>query len=154
MTDAATATLMADPSDNNLIIDRFFRGLNKGPSGYWLNPADDLDWPPEVRSIYKSMNRFFRDKKWHNGGPIPNELLYTKKNFHLVNNLSLIDAIDFAYEAIAKCRNLAKTAYRKNVDIVITMKVINQCIERGVQGDHRGGILILYLDLCERVVLL
>jgi hypothetical protein len=57
--------------------------------------------PLKLKPIEKSITDFFQDKHWHIGGTIPSELLYTKNNFYLINNISLINAIDLGYCSIA-----------------------------------------------------
>lgn len=57
--------------------------------------------PKELNSIRKSLSDFFADQDWHAGGEIPDEVLFTKTNFFILNNISLINAIDLAYCCVA-----------------------------------------------------
>lgn len=141
-----------EPSVVNLVINEFFEGRAKNSRGEeWFSPADNPILPKDIRDIYESLNVFFRKKEWYVGGPIPDELLYTKRNFKLINNIALLDAVEWAYKAIEQGKFLAKTGYKKNVEITITLRIMHDCERKDVRQDHIGGIIVLYLELCERV---
>lgn len=145
----------AEPSKNNKIIADFFRGRTKNARGEeWFRPSENKVMPQKVREITKALETFFSKKRWYNGGPIPDELLYTKRNYHLMNNITLLDAVEIDYDSIDECKTLAKTPYKKNVEIAITMRVIRECEKKHVPQDYIAGCLLLYLELCEKVVLL
>ena len=97
------------------------------------------------------MRKFFKTKNWYNGGPIPDELIYTRRNFRLLQNVSLYEAVDLAYESIAKT---SKIIENKNYDLITTMKILKNCEKKKIKQEYIGGLLLLYLELCEKVVLL
>lgn len=104
--------------------------------------------------VSQSINAFFCRRRWHNGGPIPPNLLHTKANYNLVRNINLVQAIDIGYKAIADHLAkgpLARTRGVKHADIYLVTRVMRACEKVGVQQEHIGGIFLLYLELCERV---
>lgn len=137
----------------NIAIDAFFRdcACNEQKTE-WFSPSVKIV-PPALREISTSLSTFFKGRSWSCGGPIPEELIYTKRNFRLINNIALVDALDLAYDRVGKCRHLAKTSYRKNVEVGITLKTIKACHDIGIPRDYVGGLLLLYLELCEKVEL-
>lgn len=138
----------------NKAINEFFRGRPKNSQGYeWFNPKDCLVHT-KLRDICDSLTKFFSNRYWYNGGRVPCDLLYTKRNFRLCNNITVVDALDLAYDCIKQAKQLAKTTYRKNVEIALALKIIHECEGKDIPQDYIGGLFLLYLELCERVVLL
>lgn len=139
----------------NQEIGRFFNGKPKNSQRIeWVDLSIPRALPIGVREIRDSLATFFAKKQWYAGGPIPPELLYTKRNFHLVNNVALLDAIEIGYRSIERSSVLAKTKYKKNVDTNLALRVIRWCERSGIMQDHIGGLFLLYLELCEKVALL
>lgn len=139
----------------NQAINEFFKGRDRNAQrNEWFSPSKCCLIPTRLREITNSISVFFRDKKWYAGGVIPEELLYTKRNYRLINNIALLDAVELAYDSIETGRALAKTKYEKDVEIDITLSVLHECEQNNIPQDHIGGLLVLYLELCEKVVLL
>jgi hypothetical protein len=136
-------------------ITDFFRDKPKnGKRVPWISTSNRKLLPKDLRDIYTSIRRFFSNKVWYAGGPIPEELLYTKNNFHLLNNIALIDALELAYDSIEACQTLARTKYRKDVEVLLTLRILHECERKNIPQDHIGGLILIYFDLCEKVVLL
>lgn len=94
----------------------------------WFDPDDGAEIPAgAVALITKSLQTYFKTKKWYNGGTIPPELLFTANNYRLINNVSMLDAVEMAYENIKRQKSFARTRYAKNADIALTLKVIRGC---------------------------
>lgn len=140
----------------NRRINEFFQVFPLNVNGdHWFSPGDKrVIVPGHLREIAVSIDMFFLDKSWHAGGQIPDELLHNKRNYKLINNATLIDALDLAYKCIAVCRTLAKTGYQRNADVRVAIRVIHECERHGIPQDYIGGMLLLYLELCEKVELL
>lgn len=145
------ALLEKEESIINKQIERFFADKSVNAKGVrWFSPEQKIKVPECIREHYLSLRSFFRKKNWHCGGSIPPELIYTQTNFHLIQNISLSEAIDLAYEAIDKCKNDVIWMH-KNADVLNVLKVIKECEKKGIQQEHIAGILLLYLKLCVNV---
>lgn len=135
-------------------IEEFFKGRNKNIKRVeWFSPKN-THIPPILRDISNSIGTFFSDKKWYNGGSIPDELLYTKTNFRLINRITIADAIKLAYDSINVGKTLVKTGYSQNGEMYLTLRILQDCGKKHIPQDYIGGLLLLYLELCEKVVLL
>ncbi len=142
----------------NKTINSFFAGRSQiYKKVAWFNPEEDTPLGV-ISEIKNSLKAYFKERKWFNGGSIPDELLYTAENFHLINNISLMEAVEMAYTQIGEQKTLAQTPYKKTnglpVEVAIALKHLHECESKNIPQDHIGGLLILYLMLCERVVLL
>jgi len=137
----------------NKTINAFFIGkpLNSKRIA-WFNPDDEKLPEGVISEFTKSIQVFFKERKWYNGGPVPYELLYTSEFFHLINNVALLDAVEMAYKGIDRQKAMAQTVYKKNIDIAITLGILHECESKNIPQDHIGGLLLMYLILCERVV--
>lgn len=145
---------MAEENEISLInkeITSFFSGC---PENYqrepWFSPEEKFLLPEELKDLFYSLRKFFKTKNWYNGGPIPDELIYTRRNFRLLQNVSLFEAVGLAYESIAK----SPKSNNKNYDLITTIKVLRNCEKKKIKQEYIGGLLLLYLELCEKVVLL
>lgn len=112
--------------------------------------------PKELEPIYDSLDTFFADKAWHLGGKIPPRLIFNHNNFRIVNNISLENAIKIAYRSLERASYLcmSKKPVVKNTDIKLCLKIIKDCEIKGIPYLYIGGMLILYLKLCEKVEIL
>lgn len=136
------------PSLINLIIQDFFDDKPRNAKGFpWFSSEEKKFLPDEMRETYSSLRKFFRKKSWHLGGKIPDELLFTRGNFHLLQNISLVESVELIYDSV-------EGKYEKNKDILLTLKVIRDCERKGIQQEHIGGILLLYFTLCENAEVL
>lgn len=106
-----------------------------------------------IQYIYQALNKFFfgtshlKRLSWCNGGAIPGWLIFTCKNFHLLNNISIVDAFKVAYPKIRDV--LAE----KNGDIKLWLRTIYRCGKLGIEQEFLGGLFLLYCELCEKVKL-
>lgn len=120
-----------------------------GRSHYTSGPLSD-----EMLEIYQSLRSFFDDKCWYCGGRIPDDLLYNERNFHLLRNVAITEAVDMGFPAIHRSKKLAKTRYFKGCDTQIILKVIKECHYKAIPRKHIAGLFLSYLELCEKVELL
>lgn len=117
--------------------------------------------------VHSSIAKFFDGLKWHSGGPIPEIALFNETNYKLVRKVELENAISIADASIMRhwvkrkeqmartkidLANLDKKVVNK-VRTSIAMKVIKRCEKLNISKDNIGGLLLLYLHLCEKVAL-
>ena len=141
-------------SATNKAINSFFRGRSKNAQRHeWFTPSRCLI-PESLREITNAIGKFFVEKAWYAGGSIPDELLYTKRNYHLINNISLLEAVELCYDSIEEGKSLSKSGYEPDCEIEITLGILRECHRRGIPQEHIAGLLVLYFELCEKVVLL
>lgn len=121
-----------------------------------MNSIEVPDNHPDYE-VVNSLNKFFSRKQWYAGGPIPPELIHTKRNYNLVKNIDIVHAIDIGYNGISKTMKnngkLARTQRELDLDIYLALRVIHQCERMGIPQDYIGGLFLLYLELCEKVEL-
>lgn len=107
----------------------------------------------EFKQAHNSIETFFNNKSWYCGGPIPKNLLFHKENYKVVSKISFSTAIDIAYRSMDKAKYLARTKKEKKFDIKLVLKTIYECHKLNIKQEHIGGILLIYLQLCEKVEL-
>lgn len=86
---------------------------------------------------------------FHLGGPIPKNLLYKPEN-EKVLKLDLTPAVDIVHVALGRVRSLAKTKYDEHTGIRLIPKVLHACERRNIPQNFAPGILLMYVELCER----
>jgi hypothetical protein len=97
----------------------------------------------KVRKIRRS------PPSWFNGGPVPKKLLFKDENVKVLQ-LDLIPAVDIVYRALPFVRSLAKTKYDEHVGIRLIPKVLHAAERRNIPQNFAPGILLMYLEHCER----
>lgn len=108
----------------------------------------------EKAEIAGYIKKFFRSEWWWMGGRVPEAVLLSDRNLRIVRNIDLIDAVDIGYAALERTEELARTDKSPNVDIKLCMRVLRKCERLEIPQNYIGGMFLLYLDLCEKVVLL
>lgn len=128
-----------------------------------------VDMQPLVSSFIiksrKSLKNFFKDKCNFKGEPLniknpklPNYVI-TRENILLVSNLSIIEAAEWMQAAISSPENLSwkksiairnKLNYKSsNFEPYIWVYSTKKCSEANVPKSHCGGMVILYLEICQ-----
>jgi hypothetical protein len=104
------------------------------------------------RQAIECMDLFFCDKKYWAGGKIPRNKLYTELNILVVMQTSLIDAFDVAYMVLEEKKPQSyKQIDRKGWDVYLCYEVHKQCVRRHIPKCFTGGLLIVYLAICQGV---
>lgn len=96
------------------------------------------------------IERFFKDKTFHCGGPIPRNSLYSEQSINLVLGTEFCVGIDQCYEAIStlrKPRNYNDETIEWDIGIVLSL--INEARSMEIPKDFQAGIMLLYLKLCK-----
>lgn len=108
------------------------------------------------------IRQFFQEESWYCGGPIPDDLLCNDRNVFLLS-LAFEDAIDIGHASVAKKGCLAREhpeldlvagRVSKYASVKLFPKILGICAKRRIPQNFIGGILLIYLEICERVPLL
>jgi len=124
-------------------------------------PEDVMELVADFERKTDIIRRFFEQEHWHCGGPIPDDLLYSDRNVFLLG-LKLEEAIDIAHASVAKARlvrdhpelGIEGGKFDKHLGEKLFPKVLHTCEKRHIPQNFIGGILLIYLEICERVSLL
>ena len=98
---------------------------------------------------------FFCNKEMHYGGPIPPKMMLTDNYIKLVASSNTCNDIDRAYALLAKT-GINTEAENENLvsdDVRLILQVLDQCVAARVPKCFRGGIILMYLELCEGIEL-
>lgn len=116
---------------------------------------EDFDQPIE-EIVVSSMQRFFNGLDWSAGGPIPKSEFRRNEFIELVQEYSLIHAVNVGYTAIQKMRErdlrlCSVGKIHSDTDVNIMLNVLSRCHSLRIPQKYIGGIFILYLHLCEGI---
>ena len=92
---------------------------------------------------------FFKNKEMHYGGPVSRASLNSPLTMEIIWNTEVADAIQKAYAAMKKAgygRGRSINGIREDMQTVIDIQ--EECSEMRIPKCFRGGILLLYLELC------
>lgn len=133
---------------------------------YELSQSEHVD---DIRlQAIECMDLFFVDKKYWAGGKIAKSKLFTEENIVTVMGTTILDAIDVAYLCLAEQQPQSyKTKERRMVQtddgleekeveikgwmIQLCYDILKACPRRMVPKCHAGGILLVYLSLCQGI---
>ena len=119
---------------------------------------DDYQLPEileEARTLTRQyIDMFFQDKQMHYGGKIPKYLLHSKERISLVMNTTIYDAVGVAYNALERelpPQQLAKSKKSGALteDIYLVRDTLNKLAKNCIPKRFAGGMLLMYLELCE-----
>lgn len=108
------------------------------------------------KEAFRAMTVFFKNKRFYCGGKIPEHMLWTEENIDCVKNTDLEIGIEFFYKwvnfAIKINGGLARTQINKLSDSIhFCVNLIHEMEQLGLSKSNYGGLLLLYLYLCEGV---
>lgn len=98
---------------------------------------------------------YFRDKKFHCGGPIPERMLQSPKRINLVLDCTFERALDIAYAALEE--ELSSEDHMLiahggvSPDIKVVVSIMDDLAYQGVPQELSSGLLVLFLELCAGV---
>jgi hypothetical protein len=107
--------------------------------------------------VVECMEAFFADKKYWAGGKIAPKKLYTEENIITVMQTNILDALDVAYECLLEQKPQSHKITdddgeeMKGWDIVLCYEILKSCPRRMIPKCFAGGILLVYLALCQGV---
>lgn len=97
------------------------------------------------------MDAFFVDKKYWAGGGVPVSKLFSEKSIITVMQTTVNDALDVAHECLeCQCPQSYDTK-ESDWQVKLCYSVLGECSRRFVPKCFAGGILLVYLALCQGV---
>lgn len=103
------------------------------------------------------IRRFFRKQKWPIGGSVPEELLFNPKNVEYLEGYKnkdkgLVHAVNVAYAAFEQAKLAGRDKYqKKNIGQYLIPRILHACGRRGVPRNYVGGVMLVYLEVIERL---
>jgi hypothetical protein len=120
-----------------------------------VNEGYDVSNSPHVADIRKEaiecMEIFFADKKYWAGGNISKTKLFSEENIQTAMSTNILDALDVAYECLAEQEPQSYTNREKGWAIELCYEVLKSCPRRMIPKCNAGGILLVYLSICQGV---
>lgn len=105
-----------------------------------------------IAFVYKITLDYFRDKKLHCGGPIPQPMLQSPKRINLVLDCTFERALDIAYAALEEELSLEDHMHIAlggvSPDIKLVVSIMEDLASQGVPQELSSGLLVLFLELC------
>lgn len=100
------------------------------------------------------VGEFFKGRKMYCGGSIPTSLLYSDRQIDRVLNLSVGDAVSQAHEMLTTSSKYSSNSLPDDedgvpVDVRFVIDVIGEQKQQRVPKCCQGGILLMYLEICE-----
>ena len=115
----------------------------------------DLEKSPHVKSIREQaiecMELFFVDKKYWAGGVIPKNKLYNEQNIMTVMQVNIQDAFAVAYECLIEQNPQRYETDKKGCEIELCFNTVKECSRRYIPKSNAGGLLLVYLAVCQGV---
>ena len=105
--------------------------------------TDEVECPE-----YEAIVKFFTPQKYYCGGPIPRHLLAVPKNKPVLK-IEMAEAIHIAQEALSQVRVLAKSKWNKKIGMHLIPKILHSIEGYNIRKEQAGGLLLMYLELCE-----
>ncbi len=105
--------------------------------------SDEVECPE-----YEAIIKFFTPQKYYCGGPIPRHLLAVPKNIPVLK-IELAEAISIAHAALDRVRVLAKSKYHPKIGQQLIPKIIHATHGYNIRKEMIGGLILMYLELCE-----
>ena len=110
------------------------------PCDYYGNFAADVQ-----NLAVQEIDRFFAQQKMYCGGSISPQILHSPVYLTQVLNTDISHGVDLAYEAIKRGAPVT------DEEIAVVLKTLDKLAQTGVPKEFAGGILLMYLELCEGV---
>lgn len=96
------------------------------------------------------IERFFADKTWHCGGPIPLNQLYSEQSVHIVMSTEFGEGIDICYKVLKQCPPPSDFDHRLiNWDTYCMINLITEIRSYGIPKPLQSGMMLLYLKFCK-----
>lgn len=95
---------------------------------------------------YTTIEMFFKERKFHCGGPIPKNSLFSQNNIALVRDSDFCKGVDAIYKIINNDENRAKS---KRLDVDFVLELINEVNNFRVIKEFQSGMVLLYLKYCK-----
>lgn len=104
--------------------------------------------------VHHYIDRFFDDKHYHSGGPIPNKFLHSPRYLNMVMDYDICNGIDFVYGALdGQFAPLEVEVLEKKgqlpEDVKYVIGLFDKCAQAGVPKAFCVGIALMHLELCD-----
>jgi hypothetical protein len=99
-----------------------------------------------------SLRRFFAEKKFHAGGPIPVSHLFTQQNFNWVVSTPFGDGIDMCYELLGKCKICPPPGFdyeKIDWEVYFILSLLNETQRCRIPPHLQAGVMVLYFKICQ-----
>ena len=119
--------------------------------------ADDvLDCTEEIvlgieKFAKQCMRTFFAGRELHCGGPINPMLFETENALDIVFNTQIEDVVPPLYAAMEEAGLGHITPLGVENQVCETVRILHECEDLGIPKCFRGGLLLLYVELCHGV---
>ena len=99
------------------------------------------------------MEVFFADKEFYCGGSIPQKILYSPSYITQVLNTDISHGVKQAYKILDDHDGISSVEEDEKIseDIRLILAVLKQCEDLRVPKVFAGGIMLVYLEVCEGV---
>jgi hypothetical protein len=120
----------------------------------------ELEDSPHLSDIrtqaIECMETFFADKKYWAGGKIAKSKLYSEENIATVMDTNILDALDVAHACLAEQQPQSYKTHEdgeeiKGWSIPLCYEILKSCPLRMIPKCFAGGILLVYLSLCQGI---
>ncbi len=92
---------------------------------------------------------FFKTKTTDDGSEVECEDLHTKRNIFLVLNLNVCAGMPIIYRALNAKQSFSSCKGNKiPEDILLVLKLLNECARMGMPKDFAAGLVAVYFELC------
>lgn len=99
-----------------------------------------------------SIRRYFADKKFHAGGPIPSSHLFNQQNFARVVSTPFNEGIDLCYELFNRCSIEPPVGFDHEAidwDVYYILNLLADAQRCRVPPHLQAGIMVLYFKICQ-----
>lgn len=107
------------------------------------------EFPITREDAVKYIEEFFADKKWVHGGPIPKKELIQDRHVDMILSLEFHECVDFFYQSVEQIKEYNEFEPAK--DLLIELQ--NNSCRLGIPKHHSGGLMLIYLILCQGITL-
>lgn len=114
---------------------------------------EEINKENKRNNIKESLKKFFKNKDFYAGGPIPEHDLFSKKNLDFIMETSWGEGYELAFAKLKiKGKQLGDD---KKMDVKIRegvdkcLSIIKECREMDIPNSYITGIINLYLQYCE-----
>lgn len=116
-----------------------------------IEAEEELSLDDLLKLINRQISLFFEDKEMHYGGPIPKRILKTPHYINLLANIDLTKAIDLTYESLGIREEELNDEDDVPESVQKVINILGECARSGVAKEFAGGILLMYMELCEGI---
>lgn len=103
------------------------------------------------RIAHEHLRAFFKNRKYHLGGEIPENLLLSKNSIDFLLNTDFDSGIDYCYSKITPQFNDTPLRFPDDLawDIRVVVKLGRDAGALGIPICYRAGLILLYFKFCQ-----